>query len=564
MKLVLILFMGLFLVGIAGADSGQITFRPGAGISMDATTPGDVEMWGGNVNNATFGNFPGGYTAKVYIKDSGVYAQWANGTIIYSGSAATQSREAIQAATYAHHGTTLICDMLTTDDDVPIYLNWTNSSEPVQHRILGLGPATGITTVTGSTPVLYAYDGDSNPRTGTNTTGNGIVIQNLKLVISGSRDGIYLDSLGTYFQSSDISNLYIECVGATTSGSMIHLYNSTGLVPIHDCYMVGSYDPRTNNDNQKNGIYIDATDPINYFITGEKIYGNHIVYCRNGIYGLGVNASKYAYLCGTNIINNFILGCDAGIRLKYADSPIIVGNVIDNVNTSVLCYDVHAPQITANQCGNSFSVGTAMNERGSISIAEYQLPVTESGVIISNNRMQSYGSASSVSGYAQILIYGLGTTSHWDKHIISGNEIRVVNDAGIRFVSGGTYINHSTINGNVISDTTGTSTSIQLTSAAIGYTNVIGNVLSTYTKIEDASTSPICRLNDGYVTESSGSSTGSGWSQTIAHGLVSTPVRVSFIPTASGATVSAWYADSTNIHVTVTKDKAFNWAASTW
>lgn len=70
-----------------------------------------------------------------------------------------------------------------------------------------------------------------------------------------------------------------------------------------------------------------------------------------------------------------------------------------------------------------------------------------------------------------------------------------------------------------------------------------------------------CFRNRGFVTENSGSSTGTGAQQTIPHGLVSTPYDVSITPTASGTTVSGLYTDATNIYVTVTSGKTYNWSA---
>jgi hypothetical protein len=69
------------------------------------------------------------------------------------------------------------------------------------------------------------------------------------------------------------------------------------------------------------------------------------------------------------------------------------------------------------------------------------------------------------------------------------------------------------------------------------------------------------RHNIGYITEASGSSTGTGSEQTIAHGLVAAPSKVAIVPTETGATVSAVWADATNIYATVTTGKAFNWSA---
>jgi len=69
------------------------------------------------------------------------------------------------------------------------------------------------------------------------------------------------------------------------------------------------------------------------------------------------------------------------------------------------------------------------------------------------------------------------------------------------------------------------------------------------------------KWNELYITENNGSSIGTGSVQTIAHGLVSTPNKAVITPTASGATVSGLYVDDTNIYMTVTSGKTFNWEA---
>lgn len=48
----------VMLVGTSSAMNWlpETTFLPGSGWSMDETTPGDVEMWGGNLRNSTLGN----------------------------------------------------------------------------------------------------------------------------------------------------------------------------------------------------------------------------------------------------------------------------------------------------------------------------------------------------------------------------------------------------------------------------------------------------------------------------------------------------------------------------
>lgn len=60
---------------------------------------------------------------------------------------------------------------------------------------------------------------------------------------------------------------------------------------------------------------------------------------------------------------------------------------------------------------------------------------------------------------------------------------------------------------------------------------------------------------------SHGDSTGTGSSQTIAHGLGAAPNFVSVVPTASGVDELTVYADATNIYVTCTSGKTYNWSA---
>ena len=73
------------------------------------------------------------------------------------------------------------------------------------------------------------------------------------------------------------------------------------------------------------------------------------------------------------------------------------------------------------------------------------------------------------------------------------------------------------------------------------------------------------RINDvsGFKTENRGTSTGTGAQQTIAHGLGITPNIVYITPTATGAveTSQTAAADATNIYLTVTNLKTYQWHA---
>jgi hypothetical protein len=71
-----------------------------------------------------------------------------------------------------------------------------------------------------------------------------------------------------------------------------------------------------------------------------------------------------------------------------------------------------------------------------------------------------------------------------------------------------------------------------------------------------------CKRNTGFfVGVNSGSSTGTGAEQTIAHGLYAAPHKVDIVPTVTDGLIIKWWADATNIYVTVTSGKAYNWSA---
>jgi hypothetical protein len=58
-----------------------------------------------------------------------------------------------------------------------------------------------------------------------------------------------------------------------------------------------------------------------------------------------------------------------------------------------------------------------------------------------------------------------------------------------------------------------------------------------------------------------GTSTGTGAAQTIAHGLAVAPNLVSVVPTTAATTVTGLYVDATNIYLTVTTSAAYGWVA---
>ena len=86
-------------------------------------------------------------------------------------------------------------------------------------------------------------------------------------------------------------------------------------------------------------------------------------------------------------------------------------------------------------------------------------------------------------------------------------------------------------------------------------------------KIGDGSTAWTSLAYSG-ERKNSGTSTGTGSEQTIAHGLGAAPKRVEAYPTEDPAgTVFVWGTpgkDATNIYITVTSGKDYTWIAESW
>lgn len=74
---------------------------------------------------------------------------------------------------------------------------------------------------------------------------------------------------------------------------------------------------------------------------------------------------------------------------------------------------------------------------------------------------------------------------------------------------------------------------------------------------------PIIESNSGYATTKSGTSTGTGAQQTIAHGLAAAPTRVLLSESTTGGALAyqSAAADATNIYITATNTKTYQWEA---
>lgn len=198
---------------------------------------------------------------------------------------------------------------------------------------------------------------------------------------------------------------------------------------------------------------------------------------------------------------------------------------------------------------------------------------TESGIMIYGyasgqtcKKNKILGNSVYLNGYHGIIIQGAPDTEIGDCHVFN-NGIGATNTYDGIYAGASVYrsdrlnVHDCHIFGDQVTPTQRYGVNLYYPEDCKVHDNVFyGNVSGAY--FGTSALRVKIKSNVGYVTENSGNSTGTGAEQTIPHGLVGTPNNVVIIPTASGATVSGLYANATNIYVTVTSGKTYNWYAS--
>jgi len=302
------------------------------------------------------------------------------------------------------------------------------------------------------------------------------------------------------------------------------------------------------------GIYLKTGEGYAGPCTNCKLLYNNSY--SNGRMGISIESSANSLVSG-NIIHDNV---SSGLHMEgtdYKPARILNNHIYDNGARGIL--------VTTNGYGaiiahNEITTGADANMEAIFAGSSMQYPLT-----IVGNRI--YGATSSPGIYVvgdntSIVgndIYGCyrGLSLVSDYTRVVGNTI--TNNSTGAIYTGSTGYSYCRIIGNDLSDNT---TLFEGNSTYGSGNNIFAfNNLTNTTSIWEKAPTSKYLYNDGYVTYSSGSSTGTGGSQTIAHGLSVTPTEVVFTPTASGAAVSAWYADATNIYVTVTNGKTYNWVA---
>jgi hypothetical protein len=292
--------------------------------------------------------------------------------------------------------------------------------------------------------------------------------------------------------------------------------------------------------------------------------------------------NNYIYDCGYGITiekadnvlinNNFLYGCKTwGISLNYnvINNVIIAHNLIDGTSTyyagsatagiqsggSTTTTNVSADDNTIASCAYALNIAASKIVNNSINLAGYAIQVSAESTLVSGNSIKNTGSNAI--------------------NILAGQNHKIVNntidDCCLDQVEADTYgaINtspgagvgdYSLIAGNILKQTTDGVARYGIwtaTNSIVTDNTVLGNFL--IPMLLDASAT--VHHNVGYVTESKGVSVGTGAPQTIAHGLVGLPIRISIVPIATGITPSNVYADATNIYCTVTNGADYNWSA---
>ncbi len=197
MRFVSIMIIALLLAGIVSAQNymPEFTMEPGAGIEMDSTNPGDIEMQGGHI----LGDM-GLVSADAYVYNDGtnIIARYRNGTVIDSGTWGSNDSEVINAAydTVPAYGVCEVSGTITTESSIIL-----DGSKTFIHRgkvILGCSPGFVIGRENGAgnlerayTEIGYIYDSTK--------TYDAIQLKNMcqsTLKVNGiyASGGIYMDN----------------------------------------------------------------------------------------------------------------------------------------------------------------------------------------------------------------------------------------------------------------------------------------------------------------------------------------------------------------------------------
>ena len=398
----------------------------------------------------------------------------------------------------------------------------------------------------------------------------GVLISDLTIKgASGGGDGIHLE----YADCPAVRNVY--AIENGRHGIYITRNAASGFEG--DSLIIGSY----LLSNTLDGVYVDAN------VHEAFVLNNHIE--DNGRYGVNSHQGNFnVNIIGNNIEDN---GSSA-IYIGDATMLLIASNVLEGTGDAVIAINgstwgriaISCNQIDAAVRGIRFTNSSTI-ENVSITGNTFDQLTGSSATIQKVNFLSISGNTASRTGELTVGGFYLNTVK---QATILGNSLQ---SEAVSVALGG-MCNNCVIADNVFeTEYAGedpnnrcnirldTSSNILVSNNILkkyGEINLIENIFISGTltgsKVAgnhlSGATTPIATItadlivkdNIGYITKNSGTSTGTGAQQTIAHGLAATPTKVILWDIEDGANpYQSAVADATNIYITAVINQDWGW-----
>lgn len=332
------------MIGIGSAQNylPESTMEPGAGLSMFEGDPGHIEMWSGNVNNAThinttyyssgelIGELTGypvqdAYNIIIYNHGDTIYAKYSNGSILTSGTYGTDDATVFQAAMDETGNIFIGCS---------IDVGATTITFEGDTAIFGPGKYSGIQIEGTADPLIQVVNDGS------------LEIHDIQFDMEANNTCIYINQSAVVAPKArtilDSISFYCSYDHAEGGKNFVHLIDGDGItISLCDFESIrGS--PEAEWGGATKGILIEGGDgygPVDLDISLNNFY--HVKY---GIYATGYEAGTE----DIKIFGNEMLGCQNGIWMDGIVEVKILYNNIDNVHYPVKLLDVQSPEIVGN------------------------------------------------------------------------------------------------------------------------------------------------------------------------------------------------------------------------
>lgn len=469
----------------------------------------------------------GDYDAIVYIQDDEVIAEDATGDEILSGTAGTDDATIINAA----------IDSITTAGLVSVFGQMTLNEAVIPKANVIIDANMPERAASGS--IAWLVNCESGLVLGNVDAGTiGYGIRNLRLRSATALTNTGIDIRRAHYTNLENISFYnfnkaINIQGCYTSrfSNIYNLYSNYGLYSQYladadtaDLVITGC---KLANCN-KYCMYLEANSVTNLHVWGGILESMAGGYDGNSVYigASNVNVDLSGLYMGINSVSKYII-YDRGIYTKISNCELYKGIVELYTHASMTNCRLGGA-IKLNAVGDHVSL-TGCKIEGATSI-EYPIYVTGDKAIISNCNFEN-------------------SACKWYIYVNSGNDTTISNCTFESIDRSRQY--------------PGASYPIKIVGTGI---QVYGCNFNTNPyaagAIENGATSPKIHHNVGYVTENSGSSTGTGSEQTIPHGLAAIPTGckawITYLVGGRYVTEMVPF-DATNIYPTVDNGVAYTW-----